>query len=303
MKRYAHFLKNNCLALLLMFLFTTSASFAAEPAQQIIAWDRLSDNPIAHRILQMALDNTQQEYGTYELQTSAPMEQGRLTLELEKNLRVHVASFAPTAEREKRLLPIRIPVTKGLLGFRVCLIPQGSQTKFDGITNREQWIARGLTIGQGTHWPDTAILEANGLPVVKSVKYAPLFDMLIHQRFDCFSRSVSEVLPELEQHAQRGLELEQGLMLVYRLPTYFFVSRDNPELAQRIEKGMRMALANGTFDALINKVYDPQLKQINFQQRRQIFLDNPLLSQETHETFNDLKLWRQQENTDTTGNL
>lgn len=264
---------------------------AAETSQEIIVWNRLSDNPVSYQILQLALDKTKQTYGSYHLKTSTPMEQGRVMVELKRNQRVHVASFAPNQKRETELLPVRIPVTRGLLGLRVCLIHKDNQKRFSNISNLQEWIDSGISIGQGEHWPDTAILEANKIKVIKSAKYMPLFDMLVKKRFDCFSRSVSEVLPELKKYSANGVALEQEHILIYRLPTFFFVSRKNSQLALRLEKGLRMANQDGSFQKLIRKAYDDQFKQINLNNRKAIYLDNPFLTEKTTSILNDKSLW------------
>ena len=49
----------------------------------------------------------------------------RLALELEAGRTVDVAAIPGTTERDSRLLQIRIPLTKGLIGWRVGAGPQG----------------------------------------------------------------------------------------------------------------------------------------------------------------------------------
>ncbi|MDH5425901.1 MAG: hypothetical protein OEY29_12975 [Gammaproteobacteria bacterium] len=279
------------ISLLIAFFIAAPAVIAEQTAEEIIVWNRLSDNPVSYKILQLALDKTTNAYRPYSLRPSVPMEQGRVLTELKQNRRIHVASFAPTEKRESELLAIRIPVTRGLLGIRVCLIHEGRQKLFSDINNLQQWKDRGIKIGQGEYWPDTAILEANELRVIKSVKYKPLFDMLIKDRFDCFSRSVSEVLPELEKYKDKGIGLEQEYVLIYRLPSFFFVSRKNPKLAQRIEQGLRLANQDGSFDRIINNAYRDQFEKINLKNRKAIYLDNPYLSEKTRAIVKDDSLW------------
>ncbi len=114
------------------------------------------------------------------------MEQGRVVRALADNKFVHVAAFAPSEDREAELIPIRIPVTKGLLGFRVCLVKADNLGKFQDIASLSDWKRKKITIGQGTHWPDTAILESNGLAVIKSSQYQPLFEMLYQKKVRLF---------------------------------------------------------------------------------------------------------------------
>ena len=276
---------------LIILLLQISAVTAENKSDEIIIWNRLSDNPVSYKILKLALDKTIKEYGMYSLKSSIPMEQGRVMAELKSNQRVHIASFAPTNKRETELLPIRIPVTRGLLGLRVCLIKKDKQSEFLDIKTLQDFINKDISIGQGKHWPDTAILEANNLKVIKSAKYTPLFEMLIKDRFKCFSRSVSEVLPELDKYKDTGLTLEKNLLLVYRLPTFFFVSNQNKPLAARIEKGLQLANKDGSFDRVIRNAYKKQFRTINIKNRKIITLKNPFLSQQTKLILQNKSLW------------
>lgn len=258
--------------------------------EKIIVWDRTFDQASMLDVLQLALDKTVDD-NSHELVRSVAMEQGRAIHELQKGQRVDVAAFAPTTEREKQAIAVRIPVSKGLLGFRVCLIRSGEEDKFKNINTIEDWINSGLRMGQGTHWPDTPILESNGLKVVKSVRYKPLFHMLEKKRFDCFPRSVNEVLSELETPENNKIALEQYLIFQYRLPTFFFVNKDKPLLAERIQRGLHIAIEDGSFDELFIKHHWRALKKVNLNQRRIIKLDNPYLSEETQHTVNQAELW------------
>ncbi len=276
----------------LMLFFALAPGPGAATVQEIRAWDRIPvGHPVMYEILCEALDQTVPEYGPYHITLVRNMEQGRVVAELARNKLVDVAVFAPTAEREAKLLPIRIPVTKGLLGLRVCLIREDDASLFQDIHTLEDWKDSGLTIGQGTHWPDTRILEANGLVVEKSTSYLPLFDMLANGRFDCFCRSVNEVLPELAEHGGKGLVLEPNLLFVYRLPTFFFVSPQNPRLAERIGLGLEKALHSGTFDKIFMQGYGQALEIVDLPSRKPIFLDNPFLTPETERILSDERLW------------
>lgn len=264
-------------------------SLTAHAVEEILVWDRLQDNQVANQILQLAMDKTVETHGDYKLVTSYKMEQDRVVEELKSGDLVHVGNFAPTAAREKALIPIRIPVTQGLLGYRVCLIDKQNQANFDGIQTKQDWLNRGVSIGQGKGWPDTEILLKNDLPVVQSTKYLPLFSMLKQGRFDCFSRSVSEVMPELENHPE--LAIEKNILLVYRLPTFFFVSPKQPALATRIEKGLQKAYDDGSVAKIIREHYDPVFEKLGFDQRVQILLDNPYLTPETQKALSAFSGW------------
>ena len=175
------------------------------------------------------------------------MEQGRALRELSKmdSSRLDLAHFAPTIEREKQAIVIRIPLIQGLLGYRLCLIKDGDQHKFSKITNKEQWLASNLTIGQHQNWPDTLVLKDNGLMVKTSYKYKLLFQQLVKHRFDCFARGANEIVYEQRAHQDLGLIIEKKLMLHYPFPLFFFVNKNNPDLAKRLEQGLSKLIENG----------------------------------------------------------
>lgn len=267
----------------------------ASAVEEIIVWNRTYDQANMLDVLHLSLAKTATSE-TDKLVRSKEMEQGRVMTELQKNNYVDVAAFAPTSNRETQAIAIRIPVSKGLLGFRVCLIRKGDEEKFSNINTLEDWINSGLKIGQGTHWPDTPILESNGFEVVKSVRYKPLFHMLEKKRFDCFPRSINEVFSELGLAENSNLALEKHLLFRYRQPTFFFVNIHKPQLAERIERGMNIAIKDGSFDKLFYQHNSAALERINISQRQIIDLDNPYLSEKTQGTSEKPELWLQPAN-------
>ena len=76
--------------------------------------------------------------------------------------------------------------------------------------------------------------------------------MLRVKRFDYMPRGVYESFYEQRTHAGEGIAIEKTIFLHYHVPFYFFVSRDNPALADRIARGLGIALKDGSFDALFN---------------------------------------------------
>lgn len=178
-----------------------------------------------------------------------------------------------SAAREQQLLPVRIPLDKGLNGWRLLLIRQGEQARFQHIQVLSQ--LKKLTFIQGHDWPDTAILQHNGLPVLTSAHPPQLFDMLQKQRGDAFPRAVFEaygdLLPQREQFV-----VESQLVLVYPSAVYFFVNRSNQRLANAIERGLRQLIASGRFELLFQQRYGAAIARAGLSQRRQIRLDNPM---------------------------
>ncbi|MCP5078533.1 MAG: amino acid ABC transporter substrate-binding protein [Psychromonas sp.] len=260
---------------------------------QITVWEHTVNDPteIIMDTLQRALEITKQEYGEYQLVTSKKMEQGRALRELSKykNSRLDLAHFAPTAEREKQAIAIRIPLIQGLLGYRLCLINEGEQQKFSQITNKDQWLASDLAIGQHQDWPDTLVLKGNGLTVKTSSKYELLFLQLAKQRFDCFARGANEIYYEQRSHRNLGLVIEKEIALHYPFPLFFFVNKNNRELAARLKLGLTKLIENGTSEKLFEYYYQAQIEDLNLKNRHLIELQTPTLSYLTIQAMNHPK--------------
>lgn len=135
-------------------------------------------------LLKLALDQTSAQYGDYQLEP-APlvMSESRQFQALGGPL-LSVMISPADIENEKRFLPVRIPLDKGLIGYRVLLIRKERQAEFSRINNLEQ--LRKLTVGQGRDWRDVRVWQDNGFEVVQGSNYNGLFQMLLSGRFDFF---------------------------------------------------------------------------------------------------------------------
>lgn len=188
---------------------------------------------------------------------------------------------ATNQEMEDQLLPIRIPLYKGLLGHRIFIINPASQVRFDRVKTFAD--LKSFSFGQGTTWADSNILASNGLNVVRANKYQSLFYMVDGGRFDAFPRGVQEPWGELQSHPDLPLAVEKRIMLVYRMPFYLFTSKTNTKLASDLELGLNRAIADGSFDKIF--LNDPMVKDVlekaHLEQRLVFPLDNPTLPKET----------------------
>lgn len=204
------------------------------------------------------------------------MVQGRAIQELQRpQSQIDVMWTMTSVEREKLLLPVRIPLYKGLIGWRVALLhPDRSEllAKVDSVAALAKFSA-----GQEHDWPDTAILQRAGVPVVTTPDYEPLFSMLLQRRFDYFPRSVIEVSNEVRTHADLGLVIDRHILLRYPAAFYFFVRPQRPQLAHMLSRGLEKAIRDGSFDALFQQHNGITLKALALDKRRIIDLPNPLL--------------------------
>ncbi|GAB2871427.1 transporter substrate-binding domain-containing protein [Pseudoduganella ginsengisoli] len=207
------------------------------------------------------------------------MEKGRAIHELVHGNQLDVVWAVANREREQQMLPVRIPLDKGISGWRLLLVNKGDAAKFGAVRALPD-LAR-WTAGQGQDWADTAVLRANGLPVVTGNNSKGLFSMLIAGRFDYFPRSARQIWAEAEQYQARGLAVEDSLVLHYPAAVYFFVNRNNAALAAALERGLLAAIDDGSFDRLFHATHGEALRRAQFGKRRIFHLNNPDLSPET----------------------
>jgi hypothetical protein len=129
---------------------------------------------------------------------------------------------------------------------------------------------------QGRGWADNDILRANDFAVAEIATYEALFQMVALGRADLFCRSVLEVGEEARARAgMRGLALDDSLLLVYDLPQYLYTHPGNAAAIDRVARGLRLAHADGSLQALVRQHLQPSLAQLNLLQRRIFVLDVP----------------------------
>jgi ABC-type amino acid transport substrate-binding protein len=245
------------------------------------------------QLLAQALAITEPDFGPFALRESAlPMTERRALEELETGSdTITVLVHGNVADYEQRLLPVRFPLDKGLLGYRVFLISSDMQSRVELVRGLDD--LRRYSIGQGRGWGDVTILRQAGLNVVEGTSYEGLFAMLAAGRFELFSRSVVEVAEELarEKPAYPALAIEQHLLLFYPLTRYFYVARSpaGDALARRISEGLERMLKDGSFERMFQAFKSQFEQQIGFRNRLLIRIANPLQTPET--PLNRPELW------------
>jgi hypothetical protein len=273
--------------LLLLSLFAALAG--AAPARVVVYPRAETDADDRDRypvkLLRLALEKA---HASVDLKPHAVfMLQVRAMREVQQESGLDILWTMTSREREAALLPIRIPIDRGLLGWRLMLVRSSTAPTFAGTTTLAQ--LKALRGGQGADWPDTAILRAAGLVIDESARYGDLFQKLAAGRIDYFPRSVQEVWGELDNHRSEGFVIEPTLALHYPTAMYFFVSKRRPELAADIRKGLEIALKDGSFQALFMQNFGADLKRSGLDRRRVFEMPNPLLPPDT--PLNDARLW------------
>jgi hypothetical protein len=275
----------NWTSILILLLFLTTIPVQAKPLRMV------SDNDgipaYAKGLLKIILSKIPEK--KYEMDASVSGNTEARIVQMLEDGQLDIVWYATTNEFEERMLPIRICIYKGLLGYRVLMIKKGNQHLFNNIKTLDD--LRRVSLGQGRFWADTDVLTANNLQVVKVIKYSSLFHMLDGDRFDGFPRGVHEPWNEIAGHSQLSLDVETNLLLAYTNPFYFFVNKNNVELARDIEKGFRIAIEDGSFDNYFfnDPTVKAALEKANLKERIIIPLKNPSLPKAT--PVDDKTLW------------
>jgi hypothetical protein len=290
---HSHFAARDFLALILALfsglvtLFFASAALAAtiqviHPGPETALDTRSQYDWI---VLRTALEKTRGSGGNFDLiERSELLNSARQLLEMSNpSGRINIFAKITTIELEKKFLPIRIPFDLGIRGYRVFLIRANSAARFAEVKNIADLST--LSFGQGDAWTDVDVLQSAGLKVVKSGLYSSLFPMLSKGRFDAFPRAIDEAYAEIDerQFALPDLMVEQGLLLYYPMPRYYFVRRDHEGelLAKRIESGLETMIADGSLRTLFEKHKGELINRSKLKSRRLLSLPNPLLPPET----------------------
>lgn len=215
----------------------------------------------------------------------AEMSRDRTLRQVSLGENVDVFWAMTNVEREKKLTPIRIPIDKGLYGWRVLLIHKDDKS-LDNIRHLSD--LKKKVFLQGYDWPDTQILIANKLNVVTSDKHQLLFSMMEKKRADIFPRSVLEVHQE-KLATNHQLKIHPSVSIYYPTALYYFVSKENKKLAHQIELGLNILIRTGEFEKLFQDEFGDDITAAIDANRRVITLKNPYLPVET--PFNRPELW------------
>lgn len=245
-------------------------------------------------LLRRALINGANGREVPALQETTLMEQGRAAYELNRGALADVFWMGTNSLREQQLRAIRIPLARGLIGYRRFIIRTDRRARFDAITRFDE--LKKQIACQGLAWPDVDILRAAGMKVTVSPGFEGLYQQLVAKRCDYFPRGYFEAGPELEKRQQLYPQLQRydSLVLHYPFAIYFFVQKDNEELALWIERGLEQMIDTGEFltymknHSLTSHVF-PLNKTAS--PRRIIHIPNPFLPADTN--YSNTRYWFQ----------
>lgn len=269
-------------------LLPSAARAAADPdiVRPMKADWRAAAYAFQFEVLDTALERGVPLFGPYVQEPyTETMSSGRTQHEAARGVLINVLLSGPgVAALDDGMIRVPVAVDGGTLGNRVSFIRAGDQERLSAIRTIED--LRHFVVGQGAHWAEVPVYRYNHIPLELSSSHATLFAMLSHGRFDLFPRGVSEIQGEFDAYRQRfpGIAIERDLLIQYDYPQFFYVSKQAPHVARRIEYGLRQMLDDGAYKQLFEKHFGARLASLKLEQRTVIRLENPFLPADIRST-------------------
>ena len=188
-----------------------------------------------------------------------------------------VGVYGAGVDVNRRLLPVPIPVTGGILGLRSGWTHRSQMARLATIRTRQD--LGDIVLLQGLGWSDVDIFDAAGLRTF-TARSEDLFRLVDHQRVQLFPRGIAELEREAQLMASSTSDtaLDPHLLLAYPFAGFFYVSPDNQPLADAIQTGFERAIADGSYQRLVEElIFTPWLRRtLVLKNRRVIVLANPV---------------------------
>lgn len=270
---------------LLMFLFIVPAHAERDSPSPMVIRIPYMEREAAHRIyaddlLRLVLESSRDKYGSYKIvQQRRETVIRRQLLEVESGRNLSLAVSMPTPEWLEKTRIVQFPIMRGLPSYRLFLASDKNRGLFEKVNTLSE--LTNFSIGQGQGWSTAKILEDNGFKLVYGGPYPTLIPMLKANRFELLMRSIYEVEPELKAYKTIMPELMvvENFGLFTYLPMYFFVSKNQPLLAERLEYGLHKAHNTGELDRLFDKHFSEALVLLRNKKRKTFFLSNTNIDQ------------------------
>ncbi|WP_412705812.1 hypothetical protein Aerorivi_00166 [Aeromonas rivipollensis] len=233
------------------------------------------DSEYQLKLLELALDRAGQPYKLERVDLN--LNQFTLQQELRKGKTINVFWMGTSSALESALIPVPIPLFRGLEGLRLSFIHSDAQEKFNQVNTLTD--LKQLKAAQGVGWADNKILEQAGIATYAG-RYSNLFRLINDgDKLDFFPRGLVEIFAERRELAAQypNLAIEQHLLIRYPFAEFFFVSPEAPKLAKAIQTGLERAYADGSFMQFFHE--NPRIREAlasaNLEQRVTISLPNP----------------------------
>ncbi|MBI9111814.1 hypothetical protein [Maridesulfovibrio ferrireducens] len=160
-----------------------------------------------------------------------------------------------TPELDKMYIPIPVPLTNGLFGKRVLLVPAEDLNAYKDVKTLQDFCKLNKVGGLGSNCFDAGVWKENKLPCQEVANWRCLYNMIAMRSrgLDYFSRGFNEVIDDVKAHDV--LVIEPHLLLEYNRDVVFYLSPKKAHLKPIIEEALLCAKCSGLLDKLIRKYW------------------------------------------------
>lgn len=237
------------LCLLILFVISSGAM-----AQQTISLSLQKQVDGGHAFYHELLYESLTQNG-YQVEISSPSKHipQKRAIKMVESGALSLTWLLSTNERNERFVPIDIPLTNGLIGKRILLIPPRLQTRFNAINTLDELKQSGLVAGLGVNWFDVDVWRTNQLPVyLEDGEWRSLYWRLDSEgEVNYFPRGLNEILAEAELNPH--LSIEKHLMMEYERDFFFYLSPQYAHYQHPIQESLRKAQQSGLLESLVTK--------------------------------------------------
>lgn len=258
---------------------STAKGVSATAPMMVRYYDRgAKDSRHAYKfeLIARILDVTRAEYGDYALAPfgEEPSAKRQALLISEGKILNLLWASPGTVIARADVISIPVDILRGLLGYRVCLINPANFPDTEKLQSLKQ-----LHIAQGLNWADIEIYKYNDINPKQAPTFEALFEMLAVKRYECLPLGADEVMYTWRDQKNKFpfLAVEPNILIYYKYPIYLHVSKQFPELADRVELGLKKLQHSGEFDRLFKQHHAADIAQLNLRQRKVFCLKSPYL--------------------------
>jgi hypothetical protein len=233
-------------------------------------------------VLKAILSITVSEFGSFKIEenvTEYPgLEESVVFSEKKHHLFVTVAGNQKFNPGD--FIMIAQPIAKNLLGYRIPIIKQIDADKFQSSVSLSQ--LQQLRNGIPVSWSDATIFRYNGYNVAEEGDFDDVFERLSGGKFDYTCFGANEVQRVFKNRGSKNdtLTMDDNIMFFYPFPLVFYVNPQMPELAERIEIGLKKISETGKLDTIFKSYYANIVEELGLQKRKVFLLKNPLIPSE-----------------------
>jgi len=270
------FWKVTAALVLAVSLVLPARASTAPPLELRIIEHSLSD--YIQTLLERAFEGAGQEVAI--TRAPATLSHGRMMLMVERQEGLDLFWRGEDAGLKERFLEVEVDLTAGLKGVRVMFVRPDDRELYANVHSLDDFRALGKIGAMGHDWNDVRIWEANGLPVdITREHWNPaIYNKLAAGRpgVDYFSRGIIEMAVEAPLFPD--LAVEPHIQLVYRNDFRIYVSKDRPDLHERLTGVLAWAAAEGILEQTVREVFPDIFRPdgLNIEGRRVIPLAMPL---------------------------